>query len=64
MEWWNSGYTFLTVLAFFSSLLAIGKIVYEKNPEFFESGQKFRKDWQTWKPHHALSIHARITNAK
>ena len=63
IEWWNSGYTFLTILTLFSMFLAIGKRVYEENPEFFESGQKYRKDWRTWKPKKDRSIHSKITNS-
>lgn len=66
MEWWNSGYTFMTILALFSAALVYGKTQYEINPEYFEHKDCFKgdiKNWKTWKPNKTPSIHSRMTNA-
>lgn len=54
---------FYAVIGLFALSLFISKKMYEKNKDFFDSGQKYRKDWKKWKPHYKRSLHSKITNS-
>lgn len=68
MEWWNGSYTIMTILGVPCSFYLFGKILYEKNPDFFIYNDCYKSDkniknWKTWKHKKTLSIHSRMTNS-